>query len=85
MGWKTITRTHRHTYTPAPGTDRNICSGKKGGGHVLLARAWLADNAVDSIDVQYFIWSTDNIGVLAAESLLRAAERGVKVIVDDGA
>lgn len=52
---------------------------------MLLARAWLADNAVDSIDVQYFIWSTDNIGVLAAESLLRAAERGVKVIVDDGA
>ena len=51
----------------------------------LLARAWLADNAKKSIDVQYFIWSTDNIGILAAESLLRAAERGVsvRVIVDD--
>jgi putative cardiolipin synthase len=35
--------------------------------------------------VQYFIWSTDNIGILASETLLRAAERGVKVrvIVDD--
>lgn len=51
----------------------------------LLARAWLADNARKSIEVQYFIWSTDNIGILAAEALLRAAERGVRVrvIVDD--
>ena len=51
----------------------------------LLARAWLADNASRSIDIQYFIWSTDNIGTLASEALLRAAERGVRVrvIVDD--
>lgn len=51
----------------------------------LLARAWLVDNARQSIDVQYFIWSTDNIGTLAAEALLRAAGRGVRVrvIVDD--
>src|SRR5688572_21852288 len=51
----------------------------------LIARAWLVDNAQRSIEAQYFIWSTDNIGVLAAEALLRAAERGVKVrvIVDD--
>ncbi len=51
----------------------------------LLTRAWLADHSVRSIDVQYFIWSTDNVGILAAEGLLRAAERGVKVrvIVDD--
>jgi cardiolipin synthase C len=55
------------------------------GQHALIARAWLADHAVSSIDIQYFIWSTDNIGILAAESVLRAAERGVKVriIVDD--
>ena len=62
------------------------------GGHILeqgedalYARAWLADHAEKTIDVQYFIWSTDNIGILASESLLRAAERGVKVrvIVDD--
>lgn len=51
----------------------------------LLSRAWMVDHATTSIDVQYFIWSTDNIGILAAESLLRAADRGVhvRVIVDD--
>ncbi len=55
------------------------------GEHSLLVRGWLADNARRSIDVQYFIWSTDNIGTLAAEALLRAAARDVKVrvIVDD--
>ena len=55
------------------------------GEEALLARAWLADHAEESIDVQYFIWSTDNIGILAAEALLRAADRGVRVrvIVDD--
>jgi cardiolipin synthase C len=55
------------------------------GEEALLARAWLADHAQKSIEVQYFIWSTDNIGILASEALLRAANRGVKVrvIVDD--
>jgi len=51
----------------------------------LVGRAWLSRHATTSIDVQYFIWSTDNIGILAAESLLSAAERGVRVrvLVDD--
>ncbi|MFP5411109.1 MAG: phospholipase D-like domain-containing protein, partial [Gammaproteobacteria bacterium] len=55
------------------------------GEEALLARAWLADHAERSIEVQYFIWSSDNVGILASEALLRAAERGVKVrvIVDD--
>ena len=55
------------------------------GEEALLARAWLADHAERTIEVQYFIWSADNIGILATEALLRAAERGVKVrvIVDD--
>jgi cardiolipin synthase C len=55
------------------------------GVEALLARAWMVEQARHSIEVQYFIWSTDNIGILAAEALLRAAERGVKVrvIVDD--
>lgn len=55
------------------------------GSDALQARAWLADHAEHTIEVQYFIWSTDNIGILAAEALLRAADRGVKVrvIVDD--
>ena len=55
------------------------------GAEALEARAWLVDNAERSIEAQYFIWSTDNVGILAAEALLRAADRGVKVrvIVDD--
>ena len=55
------------------------------GFEALLARAWLADHATQSITVQYFIWSNDNIGILASEALIRAANRGVKVrvIVDD--
>ena len=55
------------------------------GEEALISRAWLAQHASKSIDVQYFIWSTDNIGILAAEQLLSAAERGVtvRVLVDD--
>ena len=55
------------------------------GEEALLGRAWLTEHAATSIDVQYFIWSSDNIGTLAAESLVSAAERGVtvRVIVDD--
>jgi putative cardiolipin synthase len=55
------------------------------GEEALIGRAWLAQHAKQSIDVQYFIWSTDNIGVLAAEQLLSAADRGVsvRVLVDD--
>jgi len=55
------------------------------GEEALLARAWLVEHATRSINVQYFIWSFDNIGTLATESLLRAADRGVavRVLVDD--
>jgi cardiolipin synthase C len=55
------------------------------GDEALIARAWLTDHAERTLEVQYFIWSTDNVGILAAEALLRAAQRGVKVrvIVDD--
>ena len=38
------------------------------GMEALLARAWLADHAQHTIEVQYFIWSTDNIGTLATEA-----------------
>ena len=55
------------------------------GEEALMGRAWLAQHAEKTIDIQYFIWSTDNIGILAAEMLLRAADRGVtvRVLVDD--
>src|SRR5918995_2035971 len=51
------------------------------GAEALIARAWLTDHAQRTLEVQYFIWSTDNVGILAAAALLRAAERGVRVRV----
>ncbi len=55
------------------------------GEEALMGRAWLTQHAQQSIDIQYFIRSTDNIGILAAEMLLEAANRGVsvRVLVDD--
>ncbi|MFL0795995.1 MAG: phospholipase D family protein [Cellvibrionaceae bacterium] len=55
------------------------------GEEALLARAWLSRRTEKTIDVQYFIWSVDNVGTLAASELYKAAERGVmvRVIVDD--
>lgn len=51
----------------------------------LLARLWMIERASKTIEAQYFIWTSDNVGILASEALLRAAERGVtvRVIVDD--
>jgi phosphatidylserine/phosphatidylglycerophosphate/cardiolipin synthase-like enzyme len=51
----------------------------------MISRAWLCETAEKSIDIQYFIFSTDNIGLIASDYLLRAADRGiqVRVIVDD--
>ena len=33
------------------------------GEEALISRAWLTQNATQSIDVQYFIWSTHNNGI----------------------
>ena len=51
----------------------------------LVARAWLCEYAEKTIDIQYFIFSTDNVGLIACDYLVRAADRGVKIriIVDD--
>ena len=51
----------------------------------LISRAWFTDYAEKSIDIQYFIFSTDNIGLIACDYLVRAADRGVKVriLIDD--
>ena len=51
----------------------------------MVARAWLSEYAERTIDIQYFIFSTDNVGLIACDYLIRAADRGVKVriIVDD--
>jgi putative cardiolipin synthase len=55
------------------------------GAGAMMARAWLSEYAEKTIDVQYFIFSADNVGLIAADQLVRAAERGVRVriLVDD--
>lgn len=55
------------------------------GEDALVARVWMVENAAKTLEAQTFIWTSDNVGILASESLLRAADRGVKVriIVDD--
>ena len=55
------------------------------GTEAMLSRAWLSDHAQKTIDVQYFIFSSDNVGLIATDYLVKAAERGVKVrvLVDD--
>ena len=51
----------------------------------MIFRAWLSEAAQESIDIQYFIFSGDNVGLIAIDYLLKAAERGVKVrlLIDD--
>lgn len=51
----------------------------------MVARAWLSEYAEKTIDIQYFIFSMDNVGIIAVDYLLRAADRGVKVrlLLDD--
>jgi phosphatidylserine/phosphatidylglycerophosphate/cardiolipin synthase-like enzyme len=51
----------------------------------MVARAWLSDAAEQTIDVQYFIFTADNVGLIALDHLVRAADRGVRVrlLVDD--
>jgi len=55
------------------------------GEEAVFSRAWLSDHSTRSIDVQYFIFSMDNVGIIALDYLLRAADRGVNVrlLVDD--
>ena len=55
------------------------------GGTAMVTRAWLCEYAEKTIDIQYFIFSTDNIGLIACDYLVRAADRGVKVrlLIDD--
>ncbi len=55
------------------------------GGTAMVTRAWLSEYAEQTIDIQYFIFSTDNVGLIACDYLVRAADRGVQVrlLVDD--
>lgn len=51
----------------------------------FAARIMIADNAVSSLDIQYYIWENDLTGTLLIEALYRAAERGVRIrlLLDD--
>jgi len=51
----------------------------------LAARLRLIDRAEKTLDLQYYIWDNDKIGALALHSILKAADRGVKVriLMDD--
>ncbi|MFT4536331.1 MAG: putative cardiolipin synthase [Saprospiraceae bacterium] len=55
------------------------------GSNAITTRANLSLNALETMDIQYFIFSEDNIGTISCDYMLRAACRGVKVrvIVDD--
>ena len=45
------------------------------GGGSLIMRAWLCEHAVKTIDVQYFIFSTDNVGLIACDYIIRLGQR----------
>jgi len=51
----------------------------------FAARAYLAQAADRTLDVQYYLWHDDETGTLLLEALWRAAERGVRVrmLLDD--
>lgn len=55
------------------------------GMEAFVARMLLANAAVSSIDVQYYIWRADMTGHLLLKALQRAADRGVRVrlLLDD--
>lgn len=55
------------------------------GALAFLSRAALADLAERSLDVQYYIYEADESGVVLADRLIAAAQRGVRVrlLVDD--
>src|SRR5580698_8729783 len=52
----------------------------------LVTRIQMVDAAEKTVDMQYFIFRGDQTGLLIAEALKRAADRGVRVriLVDDG-
>ncbi len=51
----------------------------------LVVRAWLVQNAVESISILTFIYSFDTIGTIATQALIDAADRGVhvRIVIDD--
>ncbi|HEY0666950.1 MAG TPA: phospholipase D family protein [Sphingobacteriaceae bacterium] len=75
---------HLDPFTEIAKTKSGVCV-LEDGGNSLVVRGWLSENAEKSIDVQYFIFSADNVGLIACDYLVRAADRGVnvRILVDD--
>ena len=69
----------------------DIPQGKSGvfvleeGEEAITSRAFLSQAARKSMDVQYFIYSEDNVGTISCDYMLRAACNGTKIrlLVDD--
>lgn len=55
------------------------------GSRAFIDRLTMADLAEKTLDAQYYIWNGDTTGLILAERLLRAADRGVRVrlLLDD--
>ena len=55
------------------------------GSQAFMARLAMADLAEKTLDGQYYIWDGDTTGLILADHLLRAADRGVRVrlLIDD--
>ena len=55
------------------------------GAQAFMARLAMADLAEKTLDGQYYIWDGDTTGLILADRLLRAADRGVRVrlLIDD--
>jgi cardiolipin synthase C len=55
------------------------------GSVAFMARLAMADLAEKTLDGQYYIWDGDTSGLILADRLLRAADRGVRVrlLIDD--
>jgi len=51
------------------------------GRDAFAARATLADAAERSLDLQYYLWDNDVSGSLLFDSVRRAADRGVRVLL----
>jgi len=55
------------------------------GSRAFIDRLAMADLAEKTLDAQYYIWNGDTTGLIMAERILRAADRGIRVrlLLDD--
>jgi putative cardiolipin synthase len=55
------------------------------GRHAFSLRIAMAEMAQESLDLQYYIWESDQVGRRLADALIRAADRGVRIrlLLDD--